>query len=210
MSEGPAVPPVPSVPSAPPPKPPGKIVKFFKTIFGWPKKLWRLSVPAKAAIVVTLALIVVVLTAWIGFLADPQSVPWRHSMTLGRIIAVICLLALIPLVVYRGLKLWLEGDISRFPDLDFAWRAGMTALERNGIDVTGVPIFLVLGSSGERQERALFDAAGLGLRVRAIPEGPAPLHWYASPEAIYLCCTEASWSMPWRPTTPAARFRRWR
>jgi hypothetical protein len=190
MSEGPAIPPVPK------PKPPGKIGKFFRAIFGWPMKLWRLSVPAKAAIVVTLALTTMVIVAWTSFLLDPDSVNWRHTIlsSPGRIIAVICLLALIPIVVYRGLKLWLEGDVSRFPDLDFAWRAGLTALERNGIDATAVPIFLVLGSAGDRQERALFDSAGLGLRVRAVPEGPAPLHWYASPDAIYLCCSEASWS----------------
>ncbi|HEV2971190.1 MAG TPA: type VI secretion protein IcmF/TssM N-terminal domain-containing protein [Pirellulales bacterium] len=190
MSEGPAVPPVPK------PKPPGKIAKFFKAIFGWPKKLWRLSVPAKAAIVVTLALATMVVVAWTSFLTDSDSVNWRHTIlsSPARIVAVICLLALIPLVVYRGLKLWLEGDISRFPDLDFAWKAGITALERNGIDITAAPIFLVVGSSGERQERALFDAAGLSLRVRAVPEGPAPLHWYASPDAVYLCCTEASWT----------------
>src|SRR5260221_2651856 len=185
-----------AIPPVPQPKPPGKIAKFFKAIFGWPAKLWRLSVPAKAAIVVTLALTTMVVVAWTSFLLDPDSVNWRHTIlsSPGRIIAVICLLVLIPVAVCRGLKLWLEGDVSRFPDLDFAWGAELTALERNGIDVTAVPIFLVLGSAGDRQERALFDSAGLGLRLRAVPEGPAPLHWYASPDAIYLCCSEASWS----------------
>ncbi len=155
-------------PPVPKPKPPGKIAKFFKAIFGWPKKLWRLSVPTKAAIVVTLALTAIVIIAWTSFFVDPDSVPWRHTIlsSPGRIVALICLLALIPLVVYRGLKLWLEGDASRFPDIDFAWRAGMTALGRNGIDITSVPIFLVIGSSGERQERALFDSAGLSLHMR--------------------------------------------
>jgi hypothetical protein len=186
----------PTIPAPPKPKPPGKVAKFFKAIFGWPKKLWRLSVPAKAAIVVTLALVIMVVIAWTSFLLDPESVNWRHTILAspGRIIAVVCLLVLIPIIVYRGLRLWLEGDVSRFPDLDFAWKAGLAAIEGNGIDITAVPIFLVVGSAGDRQERAVFDSAGLGLRVQAVPEGPAPLHWYASPEAIYLCCSEASWT----------------
>ena len=200
MSQGsaPAAPPPadapPAPPSAPPPKPPGKIKSFFIKIGGIPRKLMRMSVPAKAAWLSLIALVIVVIIAWTAFLADPDSVPWRHAMTPGRVLAVVILVILIPIVVYRGLKLWLEGDTSRFPDLDFAWRAGLTALERNGLDITTVPVFLILGTSGERQEQALFDSAGLALRVRAVPEGPAPLHWYANPEAIFVCCTEASWT----------------
>jgi len=196
MSQGtaPAAPPPAGAPPAPAPKPPGKIKSFFLWIGRIPGRLMRWSVPTKAAWLSAIALVIVVVIAWTAFLADPDSVPWRHSMTPGRILAVVILLILIPIVVYRGLKLWLEGDTSRFPDLDFAWRAGLAALERNGLDITTVPVFLILGSSGERQEQALFDSAGLALRVRAVPEGPAPLHWYANPEAIFVCCTEASWT----------------
>ncbi len=190
MADLPAAPAAPAMPKM---KPPGKIKKFFGWIIGIPRRLWRLSLAAKAAWLSAFALLVVVAIAWMTFFVEPESVPWRHAMTPGRVIAVVCLLILIPLVVYRVLKLWLEGDTSRFPDLDFAWRAGVTALERNGVDLATVPIYLVLGAASERQERLLFDAAGLGLRVHDVPEGPAPLHWYAGPEAVFLCCTEASW-----------------
>ena len=47
-----------------------------------------------------------------------------------------------------------------------------------------MPIFLVLGSANVRQETALVRAAGLSLRVHDVPEGPAPLHWYAGPDGI--------------------------
>ena len=33
-------------------------------------------------------------------------------------------------------------------------------------------------------------AAGLGLRVHDVPDGPAALHWYAGPDGIYLFLTE--------------------
>jgi hypothetical protein len=212
---GASAPPPAAPPSAAPPpaeKKPGKIKSFFLWIGSIPRRLWRLSIPTKAAWLSLIALVLIVIVAWTAFFADPDSVPWRHVMAPSRILSVLILVLLIPLVVYRGLKLWLEGDMSRFPDLDFAWRAGLTALERNGLDIATVPVFLILGSSNERQERALFESAGLPLRIRGVPEGPAPLHWYANPEAIFVCCTEASWTSSLaayeatRPLTEMAAF----
>jgi hypothetical protein len=174
-------------------KPPGRVSRFFSWIGSLPKRLFRLGLPAKAALTTAVVLVALVTTAWILFLIDPANVPWRHSMTVGRIVTVLCLTVIIPLVVYNGLKLWLEGESSRFPDIDFAWKAGVTALARNGIELDSAPIFLVLGSPDDRQARAVMDASGLSLRVRDVPSGPAPLHWYANPDAIYLHATDASW-----------------
>ncbi len=176
-----------------PPKEPGKIVSFFRWLGGLPRRFFRQPLPRLAAILTALALIVVVTTAWTIFLLDPESVPWRHAMTIGRIVSVLALLVAIPIVVYWGLRLWLEGDVSPYPEIDFAWKAGLTALRRNGIDIDAAPTFLLLGTGDERHEQRLMDATGLGFRVRGIPEGPAPLHWYANPDGIYLCCTDASW-----------------
>ena len=38
------------------------------------------------------------------------------------------------------------------------------------------------------------NASGLRLSVEGVPQGPAPIHWYANSEAIYLFCTDASWA----------------
>lgn len=174
-------------------KPPGIFRRFFGAIAAGPRKLFGLSLPAKAALFVLFVLMAVVLTAWIAFLIDPASIPWRHSMTAGRITAVLCLLVLIPIVLHRSLKLWLEGESSQFPDIDFAWRAGIAALRDHGIDLTTTPVFLVLGSSGEQQERDLMTASNLSLRVREVPEGPSPLHWFANPDGVFLFCSDTSW-----------------
>jgi hypothetical protein len=97
-----------------------------------------------------------------------------------------------PFAVYKALQLWLEGEVSRYPDIDFAWKAGRAELEKNGIDLTETPIFLVLGTASEAHEKAIADGARLRLRIREIPVGPAALHWYANPDGVYIFCTETS------------------
>lgn len=163
---------------------------FFKRLISWP---FRLSLPARAAWVSFFFLLALVITAWILFFSDAMTLPWRQGMTWGRMALILGLVAVIPLVVYYGLRLWLEGERSQYPEIDFAWEAGLEALANNGISIHSTPIFLVVGSAGEQQERALLSAAGIGMRVEQVPEGPAPLHWYANPDAIFLFLTECSW-----------------
>lgn len=157
-----------------------------------PKKLMGLSLPAQVALLVGVFLVLCVAIVGVAYLYNQELVPWRHTLTFGRVSLIAVLIVVIPIVVYKALKLWLEGEVSRFPDIDYAWKAGVTELERNGLNLHDVPLFLVLGSSGEQQERALFNAAGLGLRVAQTPQGPAALHWYANPDGIYLVLSEAS------------------
>ncbi len=174
------------------PKPkPGKIRSFFNWIGNLPSRFFALSLPTKACTLSAVALVIVVTVAWLVFLTNASSVPWRHAMTPGRILAVIGLLIVIPMVVYFGLKMWIEGETSRFADIDFAWKSGLDALAKNGLDIRSIPVFVILGSADEAREHALMAASGINMRVQSVPEGPAPLHWYANPEGIYLFCTGA-------------------
>jgi len=136
-------------------------------------------------------LMALVAAVWTYFWLDPGNIPWRHAMSWTRIVLVLLLVIAIPLVLYRAIRLWLQGEESAFPDIDFAWKSGLEALAQNGLSPTGAPLFLVLGSAGLRQESALVRAAALPLRIREVPEGPSPLHWYAGPDGIYLVLSEA-------------------
>lgn len=188
-----ATPAAPAAPALPPVKPPGFFAGLVHKLTALPRWLWRLPLPVKAAWVVALVQFAIVIAAWTVFLLDPNSVPWRHALTWSRILLVLGLLVIIPLVVHRALRLWLEGDPLLFPDIDYAWQAGLEALAQNGLAIDAIPVFVVLGSVSEQQERALVQAAGLDLRVRGVPEGPAPLRWFANPDAIYLFLSESSW-----------------
>lgn len=158
-------------------------------IASWPS---RLSLPARVAWTLAAFLVLTVVLVWMWFLISPTNVPWRHALTLGRVLGVMGLVVVTPLVVYRGLKYWLEGDIAEFPDIDFAWKSGLQALDESGIPLESTPIFLFLGAGSEQQEEAIVHAAGCGLRVRGAPVGPAPLHWYGSPQGVFLFSSGAS------------------
>ncbi len=155
-----------------------------------PRRLLALSLPARAAMLIAIFLVCCVATAYIAFYFSQNRTPWELWWRPGRIAILIALVIAIPIVAYQALRLWLEGEVSRFPDIDYAWQKGIAELARNGIDVQQVPMFLVVGSSGLAQEKSLFGATRLNFRVKEFPEGPAALHWYANPEAIYICTTD--------------------
>jgi hypothetical protein len=177
------------------PEPPAEKSEKKPGFFRRLRNIPRQTTPAGwAAWLAGLFLALLVVVTWLLFLADPNHIPWRHAMSWPRILLQLGLVVVIPLVLYQALRLWLEGDTSRYPDIDYAWHAGLEALEQNGMSLKSAPLFLIVGSAHSHRERALIRAAGLSLRVRGVPEGPAPLHWFANPDGIYLFCSEIGWS----------------
>lgn len=152
------------------------------------------TTPGCASCLTLLFLTFTVIVVWGVFLLDTANVPWRHSMTIWRYGGVIALVIVIPLLLLKTLQWWLEGESSPFPDVQYAWNAGIQACIANGLSVQATPMFVVLGSNSEEQEKALLAAAALRLRVDGVPAGPSPIRWYATSDAIYLFCSDASWT----------------
>jgi hypothetical protein len=93
-----------------------------------------------------------------------------------------------------------EDEGEQFPDIDAAWQEAQAALHKAGLSLTDLPLFLILGQP-EDDEATLFQAAHIELVVNQAPPAPpkradplpdAPLHLYASRDAIYLTCAGAS------------------
>ena len=161
---------------------PGRLISSSRRVAG-------LSLPARVALLVAFFLVICVVATLLAFYHTQDRSFVKAKLTPAFVAVIVALVLLIPLVLYKALKLWLEGEVSPFPDIDHAWRAGLAELQRQGLDPLQIPIFLILGSAGEVQEKSLFDAAKLSLNLSAVPQGPAALHWYANPEGIYLVCT---------------------
>jgi hypothetical protein len=137
-----------------------------------------------------------------------------HTLITGslRFLAHVWLPVLFLLVYLLGwLGWWLwkllnaEEEASYYPEIDRAWDAAVKALAQANIQVTDLPLFLVLGrpegpegpdaaEKARMAEEALFHtAAQLPLAVKQTPADPqAPLHVYATREAIYVTCAGAS------------------
>jgi hypothetical protein len=106
------------------------------------------------------------------------------------------LFILVYLLGWLGFWLWKllgpEEDLIEFGDISEAWDEGVRTLNQAGIDVTEAPLFFVLGKP-KAQEDALFAGAQLQLTVKQAPQrGDAPLHVYASRDAIFVTCPGAS------------------
>ena len=157
-----------------------------------PRRLFGISMAARVAILVWLLLIICATLSVLAFLwMTPERSPVDVKLNFNFFLVVSILIVVIPLVVYQAVRLWMKGDVSRFPDIDRAWKAGVGELSANGLDLTDIPLFLILGSADEKQEKALFGAAKLDLGMEGTPEGPAALHWYANNDGVYLVVSEA-------------------
>ncbi len=85
-----------------------------------------------------------------------------------------------------------EEEGPRFADIEAAWEEAKFALRQARIGLSDLPLFLILGQP-EDDEKALFGAAQLTLLVPQTPDSAeAPLHVYATRDAIYLTCAGAS------------------
>jgi hypothetical protein len=169
---------------------PAKEPSRLSRILAAPKQ-W--TMPTWATIALTCFLVTSIILCWGWFQREHQYVPWYHYMTWQRLLLTIALLVAVPSFFHRGLRLWLQGESSRFPEIERAWQAGVHALREAGIELGATPVFVCLGSNDELQERAIMNANATPLSVIGVPKGPAPLHWYGNSEAIYLFCTDASW-----------------
>ncbi len=163
------------------------LVTAPQKLIATPKKLMGLSLPARIAILVAIFEVIGVTAMSIYVVYSGQ---WSVSQWLVNLPVIAILVLVIPAVIYQALKLWLEGEASAHEDIDRAWRAGLAELERQGLDLQELPLFLVLGSSGEVLEKALFTATGQDYAVTHFPAGPSALRWYAGAAGVVIVATE--------------------
>ncbi len=144
-----------------------------------------LELPLRVAVMLAIFLVVLTITGFVAFFLSDRA-HFRERTQFSYILILLGLLVAIPVVVYHAMRLWLEGDLARFPDIDEAWREGMIALQQNGLDLAQMPLFLIIGAPDQRQADNLMRASGMSLILDAVPTGRAPLRWYASETAVFL------------------------
>jgi hypothetical protein len=112
--------------------------------------------------------------------------PYWLSILVGFIIAL----------TWLGWYVWkllapeaLEAD---HPDIAKAWEEINAAMRQQGIGWSDAPLFLMIGRTTGGEE-ALFRAAQMPFQVQQAPRrAEAPIHVYASRDAIFVSCPGAS------------------
>ncbi len=157
-----------------------------------PRRVLGLSMPMRGALLVLFVLLICTIISIIIEVLPHDGVEvssWFGNWP-GKVMVI--LIFVIPVAVYFWLKMWMEGDVSRYPALDDAWADGVKALESKGIDITTTPLFLVIGSSSEKAARSLFQASSLDLDVAQVPQGKSPFQWFSDGESIFIVCHDCS------------------
>lgn len=169
------------------------VIGLILPVFASAKDVRRLSAPVRWFIhLLFLALILVglyFLNSWLHVeyaLRGPAQV---------REIWLPLLYVLVYLLSWVGWWVWLlfgaeaEG-YSDFPDIEKAWDEGVRAAAKQGIDITALPVFLVLGRPASGMA-SLFQAAQMSVK-RGPADPDAPVHLYFNREAVYVTCSGAS------------------
>ena len=95
------------------------------------------------------------------------------------------------ILAWNFFKLLTDPKTGEFPDIEDAWRDGLLALGKAGIDPSEVPLFLVIGKPAT-SSADFFAATKLPLAVRAEPRrADAPIQVYATRTAVFVTCEGA-------------------
>ncbi len=101
----------------------------------------------------------------------------------GVTLAVICA---IPIVLYFFLKILFQPPRSPYPDIDESWNVGLKELEKNGLELKDLPIYLVLGMRDTTQIKTLMEASGREFDIAGVTGSGQTLIWYASQDQAYV------------------------
>lgn len=172
-----------------------KIAMFFGKKPG--KNFLSFSLPARVGFLTFVFLLICLATFYLSIITSQDHGTLQNWKEWQFIVILSALVIAIPIVVYKTLKLWLEGEGALFPDIEAAWDEGIAELDRLGINPRMTPLFLIIGGHSEAQAKALFEASQLETVVKGVPEGHAALHWFygrdsQNRDAIYLYCDNVS------------------
>lgn len=157
------------------------------------RSMGSVSLPTRIAGLVFVFLFFVLLSFAVTFQFSDTSAQWTDYLLDWKIgLTVLGLMIVIPIVSYYVVKIWLEEETSDFPDIDKAWKQGVDELEKQGIPLGSTPLFLVMGNPDERRATNLMRSSGFGFNVSNPAQGPAALHWFANPDAIFIFLTKTS------------------
>ena len=96
------------------------------------------------------------------------------------------LVIVIPIIFFFLVRFWMIQEKSRFPGIDAIWDQAMGECASQGITMTNVPLFLVLGNPDLRRANQLSKASLIQFAVSVPEGGNPPIAFYANQDAAFL------------------------
>lgn len=187
---------------------------LFTTIYTWIQ--WIFGVVPKSARgsktlfrVIHYAIVILATAALAYFsdkIVDPADVghEWEFVKRCWVGVLFILIYLFVRLLIYL-INLLLIQDEPEFRDIDRCWQIGMSELQRAGLDITYLPVFLVNGLSMD-DEQSLFQSSGMPWKVIApgYDDRAAVLRFLATDDALFISLTGVGTSNLQRMQRPVA------
>lgn len=172
-----------------------RIVEYLRPFFRpreWFKFFGRLlQISLEGILTLTFMIILLIVVLLFFYRASQDATVSFYTYFFLTIFAVVVLIPIIGLFTYVTLRLLLQEPHEVFDDIRRDWQAGLTELERKGMDLRRIPLYLVLGGESNDQVQRLFRAANMEFVITQHPPGRSSLYWYANQDAVFITCNEA-------------------
>jgi len=162
----------------------------MRTLFFWfsrslpgVRAISRWSLPTKWSWLSLLVLLIIWAAAFVRHISDSNEAD--RNWTIWFLVPI-PFVVVIPVLTYYLVKYLLLQEASRFPEIDRIWYDGTAEAESKGILINKTPIFLVLGTSQQREVKTLLQLTGLEFAAATSGAGSPPLSIHACRDAIFV------------------------
>ncbi len=159
-----------------------QLFAFFRRVIPGLKWLSNLKPEVLAAVLTFIFLLVV----WIITRFATEHGNADPGTQFSNALKVLALIIAISVVLYLFLRVALQPPKSPFPDIDESWFVGLKALEKNGLPIKDLPVYLVLGMRDSKRIRCFMEASGKSFDVEGVTGSGQTLIWYASKDHVFL------------------------
>ena len=162
----------------------------MRTVFFWlsqslpgVRSISRWSLPTKWSLLSLLVLLIIWTAAFVRHISDSNEAD--RNWTIWFLVPI-PFVVIIPVLTYYLVKYLLLQEASRFPDIDRIWYDGIAESENKGIMISKTPIFLVLGTSQQREIKTLLQLTELDFIVNVSGSGAIPISLHACRDAVFV------------------------
>jgi len=144
------------------------------------------TIPTKWSMMSLIFLLLIWVAAYIKHRFETVKEAWGWEEWLKWLLFPPPLIAAITIFIYFFIKLYLKEEVSRFPELDRIWHEGLDEADKKGLSISDTPLFLVLGTSQQREVKSLTSLMAMDFTVEVPSGGSPPISFYASENGIFL------------------------